>query len=109
MLGEARRLWTELDNILTGGPNSFQQIATIIDGLTAYKLAQPYEQIHCVAAMLQSALANTGALERQVQTLERELDRQDTKATAEDRTPVLMTKDPPPRREPRGVVDQFEV
>ena len=83
VLGEARRLWTELENLITGGPESFQEVANIIDGLTAYALAQPYEQIHCVAAMLRSSLANTGALERQVQRLERELDRQDAKATAE--------------------------
>ena len=110
VLGEARRLWTELENMITGSPVSFQNVADIIDGLTAYKLAQPYEQIHCVAAMLQSALANTRALERQVQTLERELDRQDAKATAEDRTPALMTADLPPRREPVGhVVADFEL
>ncbi len=108
VLGEARRLWTELENTLTGGPNSFQGIVTIIDELTAYKLAQPYEQIHCVAAMLQSALANTGALERHVHTLERELDRQDGNATAEDRTPVLLTKDSPPRRGP-AVESTFDV
>ncbi len=83
VLGEARRLWTELENLITGGPNSFEQVVMIIDGLTAYKLAQPYENIHRVAAMLQSGLANIGALERQVQRLERELDRQDAKATAE--------------------------
>ncbi len=83
VLGEARRLWTELENMITGSPVSFQNVADIIDGLTAYKLAQPYENIHRVAAMLQSGLANIGALERQVQRLERELDRQDAKATAE--------------------------
>ncbi len=108
VLGEARRLWTELENLITGGPESFQEIANIIDGLTAYALAQPYENIHRVAAMLQSALANTRALERHVHTLERELDRQDTKATAEDRTPALMTKDPPPRSRP-AVDSSFEL
>ncbi len=110
VLGEARRLWTELENLITGGPESFQEIANIIDGLTAYALAQPYENIHRVAAMLQSGLANIGALERHVHTLERELDRQDAKATAEDLTPVLMTTDPPPRQDPAPRVEShFEV
>ncbi len=102
VLGEARRLWIEMDAMLTGGPNSFEGVVAVIDELTAYKLAQPYEQIHSVAAMLQSAMANTGALERHVQTLERHLDEQDAEASAEGRTPALMTvADRPERRGPK--------